>query len=55
MAEEKKVDHILWFWKRFKTLSDGIYRRTLWSTNINESEHELLKGSADYLMTKCGD
>ena len=49
---KNKVAIILWFWKRYKSTTPGVYRRILWTTNISESEHAILKGSSDYLLTK---
>lgn len=50
---QNKVAKILWLLKRYKTTNPRVCRRILWSNNVSEVYHLVLKGFSDYFLTKC--
>ena len=50
--ENHYIARVLWFWKRYKEMNSALQQRVLWPTNVSESQHALLKGSIDYLVTR---
>ena len=50
--ENHYIAPVLWFCKRYKDMKFALQQRVLWSTNVSNSQHALLKGSIDYLVTR---